>query len=149
VDGGARQRRGGRLDLGDLKTAALVLAAALGACDWLTGDFRLSGTVEISPLLEAKAPKTNSVLFVIAQNAGGVPLAVHRIVNPEFPAEFSMGPSDLLVPGIRRNEALTIVARLNAHGALGAPKPGDLEGRAPDVARPGGRGVRVRLDKAL
>jgi hypothetical protein len=131
--------------------AALALAAAalFCGCDWLTGDFRLSGVVEISPLLEARAPKTNSVLFVIAQNAGGVPVAVHRIVNPEFPAEFTMSPQDLLVPGIRRNEQLTIVARLNAHGALGAPKPGDLEGRSAENAHPGDRGVKLRLDKAL
>ncbi|MBI4060735.1 MAG: hypothetical protein HY403_04825 [Elusimicrobia bacterium] len=130
--------------------AALALLAALaGGCDWLTGDFRLSGKVEIAPQLEARAPKTNSVLFVIAQNGGGVPLAVHRIVNPEFPAAFAMSPQDLLVPGIRRNEHLTIVARLNAHGTLDAPKPGDLEGRRPEPAHPGDRGVTVRLDKSL
>lgn len=126
-----------------------LLAASAGGCEWLTGDFRLSGVVEISPQLEARAPKTNSVLFVIAQNAGGVPVAVHRIVNPEFPAAFKMSPQDLLVPAIRRNERLTIVARLNAHGILSAPKPGDLEGRSPVPAHPGDHGVKVRLDKAL
>lgn len=129
--------------------ALLLLAALTGGCEWLTGDFRLSGVIEISPLLEARAPKTNSVLFVIAQNAGGVPVAVHRIVNPEFPAAFTMSSKDLLVPGIRRNEHLVIVARLNAHGNLGAPKPGDLEGRSASPAHPGDRGVRIRLDKAL
>ena len=129
---------------------ALALFTALaGGCEWLTGDFRLSGVVTISPLLEAGAPKTNSVLFVIAQNAGGVPVAVYRIVNPEFPATFTMSSQDLLVPGIRRNEHLTIVARLNAHGILSAPKPGDLEGLSPELAHPGDRNVKVRLDKAL
>lgn len=129
--------------------ALLILAALAGGCEWLTGDFRLSGAVEISPELEARAPKTNSVLFVIAKNAGGVPVAVHRIVNPDFPAAFSMSSKDLLVPGIRRNEQLFVVARLNAHGNLGAPRPGDLEGRAKSASRPGDRGVKVRLDKAL
>ena len=129
--------------------ALALLAAFAGGCDWLTGDFRLSGVVEISPELAARAPKTNSVLFVIAQNAGGVPVAVHRIVNPEFPASFKMTAKDLLVPGIRRNEHLTVVARLNAHGILSAPKPGDLEGRSPEPAHPGGHGVKVRLDKTL
>lgn len=129
---------------------ALALLATLAAgCEWLTGDFRLSGVVEITPQLEARAPKTNSVLFIIAQNAGGVPVAVHRIVNPEFPAAFKMGPQDLLVPGIRRNEPLTIVARLNAHGILSSAKPGDLEGRSPSPSHPGEHGVRIRLDKAL
>jgi hypothetical protein len=132
-----------------LRTSVLIIAAALAGCERLTGDFRLSGTVEISPELAARAPKTNSVLFVIAENSGGVPVAVHRIVNPEFPAPFKMASADLLVPGIRRNETLTIVARLNAHGTLGAPKPGDLEGRAPGRFHPGGRDVRLRLDKAL
>ena len=130
--------------------AALALLAVLaGGCEWLTGDFRLSGVVEISPELAARAPKTNSVLFVIAQNQGGVPVAVHRIVNPEFPAAFTMAPEDLLVPGIRRNELLTVVARLDAQGILGAPKSGDLEGRSTKTARPGEHGVKVRLDKAL
>lgn len=134
-----------------MRAAAALTALALLAsgCDWLTGDFRLAGVVEIAPALEARAPKTNSVLFVVAQNAGGVPLAVHRIVNPEFPASFKMSPQDLLVPGIRRNESLTVVARLNAHGNLGAPTPGDLEGRSAAQVHPGDRGVRLRLDKAL
>lgn len=129
--------------------ALLILAALAGGCEWLTGDFRLSGAVDISPELASRAPKTNSVLFVIAKNAGGVPVAVHRIVNPDFPAAFTMSSKDLLVPGIRRNEQLFVVARLNAHGNLGAPKAGDLEGRAKSASRPGDRGVKVRLDKAL
>ncbi len=129
--------------------SALALLAVLAGCDWLTGDFRLSGAVEIEPQLEARVPKTNSVLFVIAHNAGGVPVAVHRIVNPEFPASFKMSAKDLLVPGIRRNELLVVVARLNAHGILSAPKPGDLEGRSNKPVRPGEKGVTVRLDKAL
>ncbi|UPT74599.1 MAG: hypothetical protein M0D55_02365 [Elusimicrobiota bacterium] len=129
---------------------ALAAAAALGACDWLTGDFRLAGVVDIAPELAARAPKTNSVLFVVARNGGGVPLAVHRIVNPEFPASFEMSAQDLLVPGIRRNEPLTVVVRLNAHGILGEPRAGDLEGSGPPGGcRPGDRGVRVRLDKSL
>lgn len=134
-----------------MRRAAVLAAAAalLGACEWLTGDFRLSGEVDIAASVEARAPKTNSVLFVIAQNAGGVPVAVHRIVDPEFPARFTMGPGDLLVPGIRRNERLTLRVQLNAHGNLGAPRPGDLEGRADSECRPGDRGVRVRLDKVL
>lgn len=130
--------------------AALALLASLaGGCEWLTGDFHLEGVVQIAPVLEARVPKTNSVLFIIAKNAGGVPVAVHRVVNPDFPVPFKMSSQDLLVPGIRRNERLTIVARLNAHGVLSAPKPGDLEGRSTQPVRPGDHGVTVRLDKAL
>lgn len=134
-----------------MKSVVVLAALALlaGSCDWLTGDFRLSGSVDIAPALEARAPKTNSVLFVIAQNEGGVPVAVHRIVNPEFPAEFTMSSQDLLVPGIRRNERLTIVVRLNGHGMLDSPRPGDLEGRCPGQVRPGDRGVNINIKKVL
>ena len=127
--------------------AALSLTLAAGGCEWLTGDFRLAGSVEIAPQLEARAPKTNAVLFVVAHNAGGVPLAVSRIVNPEFPAPFVMRSQDLLVPAIRRDEVLLVTAQLNGHGNLGLPQHGDIEGKASGPARPGDRGVRVKLDK--
>ena len=132
------------------KAAAFALAASLlGACEWLTGNFRLTGRVEILPELEARVPKTNSVLYIIARNAGGVPVAVHRIVNPEFPSPFAMGPQDLLVPGIRSHEHLTLSAQLSSHGNLGLAKPGDISGRGEGVAHPGDHGARVLLDKAL
>ncbi len=132
-----------------VRLALVLLPALAGGCERLTGEVRIAGVVEISPSLEARAPKTNSTLFIIAQNAGGVPLAVHRIVNPQFPALFVISPHDLLVPGIRSNEVLTIVARLNTHGVLGMAKPGDLEGRSVSSAHPGDIGVTVSLDKAL
>lgn len=124
-----------------------LTAAPLTACDLLAPDFRLSGTVEIAADMAARAPKTNSVLFVIAKNSGGVPVAVHRIVNPEFPASFDMGPQDLLVPAIRRKEDLTLEAQMNTHGNLGDLRAGDLEGRGVAPARPGDRGARVVLDR--
>ena len=131
------------------RAAALALAALLGGCEWLTGDFRLSGVVELAPQLAARAPRTNATLFVVARNAGGVPVAVHRIVNPEFPASFTMDAGDLLVPAIRRGEPLTLTARLNAHGNLDRPQPGDLEGGGAGTVRSGDRDARVRLEKSL
>lgn len=129
------------------RAAALAGAALLlAACEILTPDFRLSGEVHISPALAARAPKTNAVLFVVARNEGGVPLAVHRIVNPEFPARFSMGPQDLLVPGIRRQEPLHMSVEMNTHGNLGQPRAGDLAGRLASPVRPGAKGVRLLVD---
>ncbi len=93
-----------------------ALAAAASGCSLLSGDFTLSGTVDLSPRLRERAPKENVMLFVIAENAGGVPVAVHRIVNPEFPAEFTMVTADLLVPSVRRMERLKVhAARMLAH----------------------------------
>ncbi|NNN05809.1 MAG: hypothetical protein HKL90_07895, partial [Elusimicrobia bacterium] len=63
--------------------APVLAAAALSACDLLSGNFRLAGTVDLSPRLRARAPKQNAMLFVVAENAGGVPVAIERIVNPD------------------------------------------------------------------
>lgn len=124
-----------------------VLAAAFSGCNWLTGDFRLSGTVDVAPRLRERVPKENAMLFIVAENAGGVPVAVHRIVNPQYPADFAMGPADLLVPAVRRREVLKVHAEMNTHGDVGTPQPGDLEGDAPGTARPGDGGVTVVLDR--
>jgi len=149
---GARERRAvepsarpGRMR----RALALALAAgALSGCDLLTGDFRLSGTVDLAPGLHDRAPKTNAMLFVVAKNAGGVPVAVQRIVNPDFPAPFDMGPADLLVPAVRRREPLTVHAVLNTHGDIGAPRAGDFAGAAPGPIVSGARDVAIVLERA-
>jgi hypothetical protein len=125
----------------------LLAAAALSGCDLLSGDFRLSGTVDVAPRLRDRAPKQSAMLFVVAQNAGGVPVAAVRIVNPDFPAAFEMGTADLLVPAVRRREPLTVRAMLNTRGDMGATHPGDLEGAAPSVVVPGDGGISVILDR--
>jgi len=124
----------------------LLAAAALAGCDLLSGDFRLSGTVDVAPRLRERAPKQSAMLFVVAQNAGGVPVAVVRIVNPDFPAAFEMRTADLLVPAVRRREPLTVRAMLNTHGDMRVAHPGDLLGTAPGAAAPGDGGISVILD---
>lgn len=130
------------------RTLALAaLAAAFCGCNWLTGNFALSGTVDVAPRLRERVPKENAMLFVVAENAGGVPVAVQRIVNPEFPAAFALSPADLLVPALRRREPLQVHAEMNTHGDVGTPHPGDLEGAAPGTAYPGDGGVSIVLDR--
>jgi hypothetical protein len=130
------------------RTFALAAAAAsLAGCNLLTADFGLSGTVDVAPRLRERTPKENVMLFVIAENEGGVPVAVHRIVNPQFPAPFAMGPADLLVPSVRRREPLKVHAEMNTHGDVGTPRPGDLEGDAAGTAHPGDAGVSLVLDR--
>jgi hypothetical protein len=130
------------------RTLALALAAAaLGGCNLLTGDFSLSGTVDIAPRLRERAPKTNAMLFVVAENEGGVPVAVRRIVNPDFPAAFTMGSDDLLVPEVRRQEPLKLHVEMNTHGDIGHAQSGDLEGDAPGLWAPGAAGIKVVLDR--
>lgn len=127
--------------------AALLAAASLSGCELLTGDFRVTGKVSLAPALSERAPKSNVSLYLVAANEGGVPVAVHRIVNPEFPAAFEMDHHDLLVPALRRHEELTLRAELNTHGDVGSPRPGDLLGRAAGKIHSGSRGVRVLIDK--
>lgn len=124
-----------------------VLAASLGACNLLTGEFRIAGTVDMAPELRDRTPKENLMLFIVAENQGGVPVAVHRIVNPVFPAAFALGPADLLIPAVRRLEPLRIHAEMNTHGDVGTPRPGDMEGDAPGEVHLGDAGVRVVLDR--
>ena len=125
----------------------LLAASALAGCDLLTGDFRLAGTVDVAPRLRERVPKQNAMMFVVAENAGGVPVAVLRIVNPDFPATFEMGTGDLLVPAVRRREPLTVRAMLNTHGDIRTAHPGDLEGAAAGAVVPGSGGIVVVLDK--
>ncbi len=131
-----------------MKRLALIglIAATFSGCELFSVDFRLTGSVDISPRLRDRAPKTNVMLFIVAKNAGGVPVAVHRIVNPEFPAVFQLGPGDLLIPSLRRRESLTVHAEMNTHGDVGTPKPGDLEGAAPGLVFPGSTGIKVLLN---
>ncbi len=132
-----------------MKRAVFVLAAAmLAACDLLAGNFRLAGTVDLDARLRARAPRQNAMLFVVAKNAGGVPVAVQRIVNPDFPAAFEMGPDEELVPSIKPGTPLTVEAVLNTRGDLGEPHPGDLVGRANAVVEPGAEGVSIVLNRA-
>lgn len=127
--------------------ALALAAAALAGCNLLTGDFSVSGTVDVTPRLRDRLPTGNVMLFVVAENEGGVPVAVRRIVNPEFPAKFSLESEDLLVPAVRRGERVKVHAEMNASGDVGHPKPGDLVGDAPGVALSGDSGIRIVLDR--
>jgi len=127
--------------------AGAALAVALSGCERMISDFRLSGTVDVSPALRGRVPRQNAMLFIVAKNEGGVPVAVERIVNPDFPAPFEMGPADLLVPAVRNREALTVHATLNTHGHMDAPRPGDLIGEAAGTVLPGAGGVSIVLER--
>ena len=89
--------------------------------------FLLSGTVEITSNLAERAARPNTMLFLVAKNEGGVPIAVKKIINPVLPLEFQMTPADLIMPDILTKNVY-LEAYLNSHGELGALKKGDLSG---------------------
>ncbi|MDD5627962.1 MAG: hypothetical protein PHU21_02780 [Elusimicrobia bacterium] len=130
------------------RAGALALAAALlAACG--RGEFRLSGSVTIASALQRKAPRDNAVMFIIARNRGGVPVAVQRIVNPQFPVKFTFRSEDLIMPEVRPDTPLDIEVEMNAHGRLGQPQKGDLEGRHPSPVFPGERRVHIVIDRQV
>lgn len=129
--------------------ALLVALASLGAACGLGRDFKVTGTVTIAGHLRHKFQKETSVLFIVAKNRGGVPLAVRRIVSPQFPVAFTLGPEDLVVPGSRPREALHVEVQMNTHGAVGKPQKGDLGGASDDPVYPGMLSVHIEIDRQL
>ncbi|MBI5239907.1 MAG: hypothetical protein HY926_05505 [Elusimicrobia bacterium] len=130
-----------------LLAGALALAVLGGACR--RGEFRLSGAVTIASALQRRAPRDNAVLFVIARNHGGVPVAVQRIVNPQFPVKFTLRTEDLLMPDLPPGAPLDVTVEMNTHGRLGQPQKGDLMGRYPSTAYPGDWRVHIVIDTQL
>ncbi len=107
------------------------------------------GTIEIADALAARAPR-GGVLFLIARGAaGGPPLAVKRIVNPEFPLDFELGPEDRMIQQMPFAGPLQLSARIDADGNATTRSPGDLQGAGSEPAQPGASGVRIVIDQVL
>lgn len=128
-------------------TLALAGAALLAGC--AKREFRLCGSITIASVLQHKAPQGNAVMFIIAKNRGGVPMAVQRIVNPQFPVTFTITPADLIVPELPADTPLRIEVEMNSHGAVGKPLRGDLEGAHPNLVYPGDRRIHVVIDRQV
>ncbi len=130
---------------------ARVLLAAAGAalalCACRAKGFSLSGTVTVSTPLHERAQRPNSVLFIVAKNMGGVPVAVRRVVNPVFPVLYRLSAPDLLLPGAAPRGPFLIEVEENSSGDVGRPQPGDLEGRRPDPVPNGSRQGDVVINR--
>ena len=107
------------------------------------------GTVEIADELRERV-RPGGVLFVIARSeGGGPPLAVKRVVDPEFPLDFEIGPGDRMIEQMPFAGPLRLSARLDADGNATTRNPGDLQGSVEAPVEPGAEGVRIRIDEAL
>jgi hypothetical protein len=132
------------------RAAALALAAGwLAGCGLLGGEFKVSGTITIAAHLQSKVPRQNFVLFIVATNLGGVPVAVKRIVNPQFPVSYTLTDEDLIVPGSDPKEPLLVQVQMNTHGNVGKPVRGDLVGHHPDPVRSGERWAHIVIDQQI
>ena len=128
-----------------------LLAGALGlavaaACAREVDRFSLSGSITVSARLHHRAEMPNTVLFIVASNAAGVPIAVQRIINPTFPLEYRMSNEDLVLPGPVWGGALTVKTLVNSSGKVGVTQRGDLTGSHRGSVRAGERGVDVVID---
>ena len=128
---------------------ALAPVLALLLVSGCAQEFRVSGSITVAAHLQARVPHTNSVLFIVAKNAGGVPIAVRRIVNPQFPVDYALTSEDLLVPGSTPKGPMTLEVEMNTHGDVGKPLKGDLHGEHPDRISNGERGVHVVIDRVI
>lgn len=112
--------------------AAILAAAALLLAGCRSRELKVSGEITVAAPLVSRMPRDNSTLFIVIKNLGGVPVAVKRIVNPQFPAVFRLTDQDLIVPGSKPSDPLTIEVEMNSHGNAGSPARGDLSGVYPD-----------------
>lgn len=109
--------------------------------------FRVSGTVGVAPQLLQGLPGANSMLFVVARNESGVPVAVRKIISPVFPAKFELTSSNLIMPDLLTRRVY-LDAILNTHGQLGVPRRGDLKGARQDRVSFFSKGLEITLDTA-
>lgn len=109
--------------------------------------FRVSGTVSVAPQLLQGLPGANSMLFVVARNESGVPVAVKKIISPVFPAKFEMTASNLIMPDLLTRR-LYLDAILNTHGQLGVLRRGDLKGARQDRVAFISKSLEITLDTA-
>lgn len=81
--------------------------------------------------IESTGRPVPTTLFIIARPAtGGAPVAVRKIVNPEFPLPFILTTADNMVGEEFFVGDLTVTARLDADGNAGPAQAGDLNGAA-------------------
>lgn len=111
---------------------------------------KVTGVIKVSPELEASL-KSSDVLYIIARGyQSGPPSAVKRVVKPQFPLKYVIGPEDAMIPGTPGFESggqLTMSARISRSGAA-TPTPGDLDGvYVKNPASAGDSGVDIVIDK--
>jgi cytochrome c-type biogenesis protein CcmH len=109
----------------------------------------IRGRVELAPELAGRVPG-GAVLFLIARTSdAGPPVAVKRIVGPEFPLSFEIGPGDRMLEGVPFAGPFQLTARVDADGNAASRNPGDLQGESRERVSPGARGVEVVIDRVL
>lgn len=88
----------------------------------------ISGTINVAANVKAQVDP-DAILYIIARQEGGPPLAVKRIIKPQFPVEYTLSQHDAMIPGTRFEGPLTVKARLDKDGNAGPVQAGDITGQ--------------------
>ena len=109
---------------------------------------RIRGTVTLDPALADQAAGHPLLLILRSPEGGGMPIAVIRVDDPEFPLPFDLGPEHAPLqaddtPQLLRREN-KLFARVSIGGAV-AGSPEDLES-APVAVRADGPEVTLAID---
>ena len=134
---------------------ALLILAAISAAGYYVYNssveerdpFLLSGIVDVSPELVKQAQMNNNTCSIIVKNEADVPVAFKRIINPQFPLQFTITKSDLLIGDIIGPVKLEV--EINPHGTLGVLRPGDIIGSGDGSFEPYTKDILVLADKKI
>ncbi len=139
--------------------AAAPIAAATGtdgspapgeATNAASAASAISGTVALSPTLQAKADPDDTV-FVVARAASGprMPLAVLRKQVKDLPLSFKLDDSMAMAPTAKISDhpQVIVIARISKSGNA-MPQAGDIGGQSAAVT-PGTTGIVVELNEVL
>lgn len=113
---------------------------------------QINGVVSIDPKLKEKI-NNRAVLFIIVRSgntSAGPPLAVKRIDQPSFPLNYSIGPQDVMTPGVSLSGEVFISARLDQDGNAMTREAGNLAGEyRKNPAKVGAQKVEIVLDRVM
>ncbi len=110
----------------------------------------VSGTVEISPEIAAKA-NPDDTLFIYAQAVNGpkMPLAILKITAKELPLKFSLDDTLSVAPMFKLSDFNQVIvgARISKSGNA-MPQSGDLQGMSEPV-KVGAKDIHIVIDRTV
>lgn len=113
---------------------------------------QIRGTISVDPKLSSKLDG-QAVLYIIVYSAGsttGPPLAVKKIEHPVFPLPYTVGPENVMMPGLSLSGKVQVSARLDKDGNPMTKEPGNLTGEYKKNPVPVGSGnVDIVIDQIM
>ncbi|MCM8795020.1 MAG: hypothetical protein NC819_04380 [Candidatus Omnitrophica bacterium] len=114
-----------------------------------SADQRITGIVDIRPELRKELKPTDVLYLIVSREGETVPLAVKKIQPVGFPFLYTVGPEDLMMPGVEFTGSVRVRARVDKDGEANSPQPGDLTGEAAGSIRIPDRNVHILVDTVV